>query len=72
MALVSDDRDAGRWPTPSTRPRASPTSEYEKPYDPWEDAEEDSGSDAEAEQAVEFLDIAALRNRTSKGSLPGS
>jgi hypothetical protein len=44
---------------------------YVKPYDPWEDDVEDAGSDGEAEQAVEFLDIAALRNRRSKGDLPG-
>ena len=44
---------------------------YVKPYDPWEDDVEDTGSEADAEQAVEFLDIAALRNRRSKGDLPG-
>ena len=45
---------------------------YTKPYDPWEDDAEDSGSEEAAVQAVGFLDIAALRNRTSKGSLPDS
>jgi hypothetical protein len=39
--------------------------EYEKPYDPWEDAEETS-TEQDEEPAAEYLDIAALRARAKK------
>jgi hypothetical protein len=39
--------------------------EYEKPHDPWEDADE-SPSDEDQEPAAHYLDIAALRARTKK------
>jgi hypothetical protein len=45
---------------------------YTKPYDPWEDDEEDTSTDAEAAQSVGYLDIGALRSRTSKGDIPGN
>jgi hypothetical protein len=45
---------------------------YTKPYDPWEDDQEDTSTDAEAAQSVEYLDISALRSRTSKGDIPGN
>ena len=39
----------------------------EKPYDPWEDNDEGPGEDEEP--AAAYLDIAALRARTSKPTL---
>ena len=45
---------------------------YTKPYDPWEDDEADSADDVAASPAAEYLDISALRSRTSKGDLPGN
>jgi hypothetical protein len=39
--------------------------EYEKPYDPWEDADEAPDADEET-PATDFLDIAALRAKASK------
>jgi hypothetical protein len=39
--------------------------EHEKPYDPWEDAEETS-AEVEDEPAANYLDIAALRARPKK------
>ena len=39
----------------------------DKPYDPWEDSDEGPGGDEEPDAA--YLDIAALRARTSKPTL---
>jgi hypothetical protein len=39
--------------------------EYEKPHDPWEDADE-SPTDEDEEPAAQYLDIAALRARAKK------